>query len=165
MFRETLGVRLWALRNVPLLFFVRPSVIELSDSRCVIEIRLRRRTRNHLRSMYFAALCAGADCAGGLMAMRRIEAAGGGVSLIFKDFNAEFLKRPEANVHFTCEDGVAIAGLVERVLGSGEREEMPVAVTATVPSLTGHEPVAKFRLTLSLKKKGMDSTNPYISDI
>jgi hypothetical protein len=153
VFKETLFVRLWALRHVKLLWLTSPSVVEMTDSRVVIRIPLNWRTRNHLRSMYFGALCIGADCAGGLMAMRQIEKSGQKISLIFKDLKADFLKRAEGDVHFTCDDGIAIRELVSRTILSGERESMSVNVTATVPSKLGHDPVAKFVLTLSLKGK------------
>lgn len=149
---ETTKLRLWTLAKVPLLFFLRPSVVEATERRTVIRIRLTRRSRNHLGSMYFAALCAGADVAGGLTAMRRIEASGRRVSLIFKDVRAQFQKRAEGDVLFSCEDGEAIAELVRRAIASGEREELPVRIVATVPDKLGSEPVAEFVLTLSLKR-------------
>jgi acyl-coenzyme A thioesterase PaaI-like protein len=149
----TLKIRLFGLTKIPMLYFARPSVIELTTERVEVKIPLRRRTRNHLRSMYFGTLAVGADCAGGLIAMQCIDASGERVSLIFKDFKADFLKRAEGDVHFICTQGREIAALVERTLASGEREEMPVQVTATVPTLLGAEPVAEFVLTLSLKKR------------
>ena len=54
---------------------------------------------------------------------------------------------------FTCEDGEAIGALVSRAIGSGEREELPVRIVATVPDKLGEEPVADFTLTLSLKRR------------
>lgn len=102
---ETTRLRLWALTKIPLLFFLRPSVVEASALRTVIRIPLSRRSRNHLGSMYFGALCAGADLAGALTAMRRIDASGRRISLIFKDVKAQFFKRAEGDVFFTCEDG------------------------------------------------------------
>ena len=77
--------------------------------------------------MYFGALCAGADLAGALTAMRRIDASGRRISLIFKDVKARFLKRAEGDVLFCCEDGEAVDGLVRRAIASGEREELPGA--------------------------------------
>ena len=103
--------------------------------------------------MYFGVLAAGADVAGGLIAMRLIQEEGNLVSLVFKDFQASFLKRAEGDVHFICEDGEAIRKLVQKATESGERENMPVHVVATVPSQSGPEPVAEFTLTLSLKRK------------
>lgn len=150
---ETLRLRLWTFFRIPLLFFLRPSVVEASPSRTVIRIPLSRRSRNHLGSMYFGALCAGADLAGALTAMRRIEATGRRVSLIFKDVRAQFFKRAEGDVSFVCEDGEAVAALVRRSIESGEREELPVRIVATVPDKLGAEPAAEFVLTLSLKRR------------
>lgn len=151
---ETARLRLWTLTKIPLLFFLRPSVVTADERRCVIRIPLTRRSRNHLGSMYFGALCAGADLAGALMALRRIDASGAPLSLIFKDVSARFHKRAEGDVEFACEDGAAIGNLVRRAAESGEREELPVKIVATVPEKLGSEPVAEFVLTLSLKRRG-----------
>jgi acyl-coenzyme A thioesterase PaaI-like protein len=151
--KETFLLRAFGFLKIPVLFFVSPTVVEATDEKCVVKVALNRRTKNHLNSMYFGVLAAGADCAGGLIAMRQIQSEGNQVSLIFKDFHAEFLKRAEGDVLFTCEEGIAIRELVQKALRSGERENMPVHVTATVPTKFGNEPVAKFILTLSLKRK------------
>src|SRR6185312_13903005 len=124
--KETVRLRAVGLLKIPVLFFLSPSVVELDDYRCVVRIPLTRRSKNHLGSMYFGALCAGADCAGGLIAWKLSDEAaarGKKISLIFKDFKAEFLKRAEGDVFFTCEDGQAIRQLVERVLTTGERDD------------------------------------------
>ena len=149
----TLTLRFFSLIKIPLILFVRPSVIELSKERVVIKIPLRRRTKNHLSSMYFGALAIGADCAGGLIAMELIRASSQNISLVFKTFTAEFLKRAEGDVYFTCDEGHAISDLVTAAVASTERVEAPVNVIATVPDKLGDEPVAKFTLILSLKKK------------
>jgi len=151
LWRETISVRLFALRHVRVLWFVQPSVLQLDDQRCVIRIPLTWRTHNHLRSMYVGVLAVGAEAAGGLMAMRRIGQREEKISLIFKDLRAEFLRRAEGDVHFTCEEGAAIAALVDEVATSGERGNLPVRIVATVPTL-GDEAVARFELTLSLKR-------------
>jgi acyl-coenzyme A thioesterase PaaI-like protein len=152
-FRATVQLRLFGLTKIPLLFFIRPSVVEISERRIVIRVRLRRRTKNHLGAMYFGVLAAGAECAGGLLAMRLILNSGGNVSLVFRNFSAEFLKRAEGDALFTCEDGEAISRLVREALDGGERVEIPVRVTATVPGRSGDEPVARFLMTLSLKRR------------
>ena len=103
--------------------------------------------------MYFGALSVGADVAGGVLAMHLIQKSGRNISLVFKDFKADFLKRPEGNTHFTCNDGLAVKHLIEEAAKTGERVNMPLKITATVPELSGDEPVAEFVLTLSLKDK------------
>lgn len=150
--KETVLLRAFGLLKIPMLFFVAPQVVEMTDERCIVKVKLRRRTRNHLGSMYFGVLAAGADCAGGLIAMRFIRRQDSRISLIFKDFHADFLKRAEGDVLFTCTEGKAVENLVLRVAETGIRESMPVPIVATVPSKFGEQAVARFTLTLSLKR-------------
>ena len=150
--RATLEVLYFGFRKIPMLYFVRPSVAAVSQEKVVVKIALRRRTRNHLGSMYFGALAVGADCAAGLIAMQLINRQPVPISLIFKDLKADFLQRAEGDVYFTCTQGTEIAALVARATQSDERVELPVHLTATVPEQS-NDPVARFILTLSLKNK------------
>jgi len=151
-YRNTIALRYFGFIKIPMLFFTRPSVVTLTADRIVVKIPLRRRTKNHLGSMYFGALCAGADCAAGLYAMNLTQKRSERISLIFKDLKAKFLKRAEGDVYFHCDQGREIANLVAEVAKSDERIDMPVHVEARVPSQCD-DPVARFTLTLSLKKK------------
>ena len=149
----TLGLNAWSLLKIPMIAFIGPSIKQLDDETCVVNVPLNFRTRNHLGSMYFAAIAAGADLAGGALAMQFIFQSGKNISLIFKDFQAQFLKRPEDDVLFTCTQGAEIKQLVDEAIRTKERVEFPMKITATVPSKFGDEPVGKFILTLSLKEK------------
>ena len=150
---NTATVRLWALQNVFLLWFVKPSILEINEKRCVVRVPLNWRTRRRdIRAMYLGVLCMGADVAAGLIAFDLAQKQKARVSFIFKDMTASFLKRAEGDVHFTNEDGFVIQELFRRTIETGERQEATVNVTATVPSKLGEEPVARFTLTLSLKK-------------
>ncbi len=151
--RETLFVRAFALTKIPLMFFARPTVEELTDERCVVRLKLNRRTKNHVGSMYFGALSIGADLAGGLIAMKLTRERGAKMRILFKDFHADFLARAESDVYFTCEDGAAVQKAVEQALGQDEGVNLPVEVLATCPDKRGDDPVARFKLTLSLKRR------------
>lgn len=150
--RDTALVRAFGFFKVPLLFWISPKVIELSEKRCEVVVPLNRKTKNHLNSMYFGVLAAGADCAGGLSAMKLIIDSGENVALAFKDFKAEFHSRAEADTHFICEQGEEIKAFVQKVVASNERHNMSVNIKAVCPKIS-QEPVASFVLTLSLKKK------------
>jgi hypothetical protein len=151
--KKTLGLRLTGWLKIPLLGSVRPSVVAWEEDRCVIRVPLRRWTRNHMNSMYFGALAIGADCAAGIMAVELIRRKQAKVSLIFKSFHAEFLKRPESDVYFICEGGAAIRALLDRVLASDQRMAEMIPLTAAVRTPEGgYEPVARFMLELSLKR-------------
>jgi acyl-coenzyme A thioesterase PaaI-like protein len=151
--RENLSLRWYSLTSIPLLFYVGVRIVGVTPERMVVRIPLTRRTRNHLNSMYFGALCAGADCAAGAFAMHFINKRPEKIALVFKDFHAEFLKRAEGDVDFVCEQGGEIAELVAQAAVSEERVEQQFEVIATAPAIS-NEPVARFRLTLSLKRRG-----------
>ena len=145
-------IQLFGITKVPMIWYCRPKVIEHTDEKIEIKILLKRKTKNHLGSMYFGVLAVGADITGGFLAMNPIQESGRKINLIFKDFKADFLKRPEGDVHFICNDGLAVRELVEKVTKSTDRHNFKLNIDAIVPSIST-EIVAKFQLTLSLKDK------------
>ena len=152
--KPTTLVRLWSLRNVFLLWLISPKILELTENRCVVRVPLNWRTRRRdIRAMYLGTLCMGADVAAGLISFKLVMDRKLNVSFVFKDIRGEFLKRADGDVVFTNDDGPMIQDLVRRAMETGERQEATVHVTATVPEKYGDEPVAKFELTLSLKKR------------
>jgi hypothetical protein len=152
--KPTTMVRLWSLQNVFLLWLTRLRILELTEDRCVVRIPLNWITRRRdIRAMYLGTLCMGADVAAGLISFKLMTERKEKVNFIFKDLKGDFLKRAEGDVVFTNDDGAVIQDLMKRALATGERQEATVRVTATVPSKLGEEPVARFELTLSVKKK------------
>jgi acyl-coenzyme A thioesterase PaaI-like protein len=152
LLKETALVRLLGLR-IPALLLVSPRVVELDDDGCALEIPLGWRTRNHVGSMYVGVLCAGADLACGLNAVRVIRSRYRGVVPIFADLQARFLKRADGDVRFRSRDGRRVAEAVRLAHETGERQTIPVEVVATVPRKYGDEPVATFAMGLSLKRR------------
>ncbi|QQR81047.1 MAG: DUF4442 domain-containing protein [Deltaproteobacteria bacterium] len=151
LWKETLGLWFFSFTKIRAIFYTRPRVIKVSNEECEIMIPLNRKTKNHLNSMYFGVLAIGADCAGGLIAMNAIRKSGKNISLAFKDFKADFLKRPEADVHFICKEGQKTLDQIAETVRTGERVNRVVNIIATTPSISGDEPVAKFELNLSLR--------------
>lgn len=150
--KANLYLNLFGFFKVPFIWLARPKILQLDSERVEVKIPLKRRTKNHLNSMYFGVLAVGADVAGGFMAMSKAEQCGKRVSLAFKAVDGQFLKRPEADVHFVCEDGKLIDEMLEQTFATGERVNKAVKITAICPSLHGDEPMAEFLLTLSLKR-------------
>lgn len=146
------GLTLFTLFKIPLLFFLTPRIERLDEECCIVVVPLSKRSQNHLNSMYFAALAAGADCAGAVAAFKEIHNSGKDVSLVFKDFRANFVKRATGDTHFICNEISKVRALVQKTIETGERENCTVKVEAVVPS-ESNEPVAFFELTLSLKAK------------
>jgi len=139
--------------KIPVLWFLGPRIVRVDDEGAEILIPLGWRTRNHLRVMYVGALCAGADLAAGMGAARHIFGSPDRIDLLFKDLHAEFLKRADGDVHFRSSQGAKVAEAVARTRQTGERVTLPVEVVATVPSKYGEEPVARFTMGLTMKRR------------
>jgi acyl-coenzyme A thioesterase PaaI-like protein len=152
--KDTWYLRAFAFAKIPLLFMASPSVVSLTDEECIIALPFQKRNKNHLGSMYFGALCIGAEITGGMLGNRYLmKVKRGKGNLIFKDFTAKFLKRAEGQTLFKCLDGAKVRDAVTKAEESMERMEVPLTIKAYVPKDFGDEPVAEFTLTMSLKVK------------
>lgn len=147
--KATVLMQSFGLLKVPLLFATSPRVKTLDDTTCEVEIPFSKIVKNHLGSMYFGALAIGADTCVGMLAMDKIQKSGEKISLIFKNFNADFLKRAEGKTVFICHEGERIQQMIASCISSGDRISEPIQAIAQVNG----ETVATFTLTLSLKKK------------
>ena len=146
---------LWyfGLTKVRLIHFIRPKIIDVNKDGVTLFMPLDRRTRNHVLSMYIGAMVVGVDLVTGFTAMLKILESKKNIILIFKDLEANFLKRAEGDVHYICKEAKAISAAVEETIKTGERVNIAVPVIATVPDSFGEEPVATFTITLSMKEK------------
>ncbi len=147
--KQTIRMRLFGFFKIPLLAYVHPIMEEITVDRCVLRIPLSRRTKNHLSSMYFGVLCTGADATVGALTMEVVGKSK--ISMVIKSFQSDFLRRPDSDVFFVCEDGPAIADLAEKAKQSGERENRDVHLRAETRK-GETQVVAKFTVALSLKK-------------
>ncbi|HAU0473237.1 TPA: DUF4442 domain-containing protein, partial [Legionella pneumophila] len=130
--------------KVALIGYLKPKLIQLTDNEIVVRLPLTRRSRNHLHSMYFGALAVGADIAGGLHGFYHAKQAKCKVSLAFKSFQAQFLRRPESDVYFICTEGDVVKKMIEESKKSGERINKPIHIKAYINYLTHPEEIADF---------------------
>lgn len=139
---------LMGLFKIPLIGYVRPRLVEINDDSIKVKIRLRRKTKNHLNSMYFGALAVGADIAGGIHVFYYSEIMGKKISFSFKGMKADFLKRAESDVTFESNQGQVIkAGILESI-ETRERVNKTIIVNAIDAN---NEIVATFEMISSLK--------------
>lgn len=137
--------------KVPLIGYLKPCLIRLTAEEIVIQLKLNRRSKNHLNSMYFGALAVGADLASGLHGFYHAKQAQLDISLAFKSFQAQFLRRPESDVYFVCSMGQLVEQMILESKQSGKRINKPLDVIAYTGYPKKTEEVARFTLELSLK--------------
>lgn len=98
---------------IPLAGGLRVRVEEVSDSRCVLTMPLRRRTRNHVGSMYFGAQMTLADLAAGVLLFRRFPP--GPYGGLIKRVEADFLAKAKNTMRCTCWLPDEAAAVMEQV--------------------------------------------------
>lgn len=149
----TIGKMRWMLFllgmvKIPLIGYLRPKLMALDDETVKVRIKFRRRSKNHLNSMYFGALAVGADVSAGIHAFYFSGKHGKKVSFAFKSMKAEFLKRAESDVTFICNEGRLIEQIV---LESFEMQERINRIVKVDAQNAEGESVAVFEMEISVK--------------
>ncbi|MCL9783126.1 DUF4442 domain-containing protein [Vibrio sp. S4M6] len=151
--KANLYLKSFGFFKVPLIWLCRPKIISLDSQSVAVRMPLKRKTKNHLNSMYFGALAIGADVAGGFMAMSKSSQRGINISLAFKEVEGKFLKRAEGDVLFECSDGKLIDQMLDEAIETKQRINRNVSIIARCPNIDSDSHVAEFTLMLSVKVK------------
>jgi len=149
--KSKLQRELWlmGLFKVPMIFYCRPRVDDISDDSVRIRIKSRRRTRNHLNSVYIGVFTVGADIAGGILAFDKVRYRNLKASILFKSLSAQYYKRAESDVIFECREGLLIDQMIDKSLETKERQNQKVSIDV----FSNNEKVAEMVIELSLKVK------------
>lgn len=134
--------------KIPMIAYCRPKIVTWNEETVVLRIRKSRRTKNHLKSMYFGALMVGADLAAGLHAFAFTVAEKKKISLAFKSCNAQFIKRPDTDVYFEAKAGA----IVRKMIAESETklERVNAIIPVSIKDVHG-EIVAQVDMELSLR--------------
>lgn len=145
-------MNLIALFKLPMVFFVRPRLVQYDEHQCTIRIKKTFKTRNHINSMYFGALAVGAELSIAVPAVFMIKASKQKVEIVFKAFDCEFLKKAHEDVYFKFNDVSAVRTLLETTIKTKERVTQTFEAHAFLASHPD-EPIMAYRLTMALKAK------------
>jgi hypothetical protein len=139
----------WAmLFKLPSAVFWRLKIKHLSLEKCVVTIPYFWRSQNPFKSIYFAAMAGAAELSTG--ALCQVGMAGkGSFSMLVVDFRAEYHKKANQKITFTCNQGRELENLVDE-LKPGESNTITMISTGTNPE---GEMVARFLVTWSIKKR------------
>lgn len=143
---------LWMMGKfkIPIIAYVRPRLLKITPTETQVKIKLRRRTKNHLNSMYFGALAVGADITAGLHAFYFAEQSNTKISFAFKAVKADFVKRATSDVIFNAQEGNKVKQVFTQALESKERINEWIIVKAINEQ---NEIVAVFKMEISVKVK------------
>lgn len=136
------------LLKLPSAIFWKLRIRKLEIDTCEVTIPYFWRSQNPFKSIYFAALAGAAELSTG--ALCQLALAGkGSFSMLVVDFRAEYFKKANTKITFTCDQGTALFELIES-MEPGATDQLTMISTGKNSS---GETVAKFYITWSFKRK------------
>ena len=136
------------LAKLPSAVFWRLRIKELTGDKCQVTIPYFWRSQNPFKSIYFAALAGAAELSTG--ALCQLALAGKGkFSMLVVDFRAEYHKKANQKITFSCDQGRELFQLIDS-LNVNDTAQLTMISTGTSES---GEVVARFYVTWSFKRK------------
>jgi hypothetical protein len=134
--------------KLPSAVFWRLRIKTLTTEKCEVTIPYFWRSQNPFKSIYFAALAGAAELSTG--ALCQLALAGKGqFSMLVVDFRAEYSKKANSKITFSCDQGPELFQLIE---GMKVGEAAQLTMISSGQNLA-EETVAKFYITWSFKRK------------
>ena len=134
--------------KIPMIAFCKPKIVTWNEDTVVIWIRKSRRSKNHLKSIYFGALMVGADLAAGLHAFAFTVSEKKKISLAFNSCNAQFIKRPDTDVFFEAKAWAIVRKMI--IESESKKERINAVIPVSIKDVHGEE-VARVDMELSLR--------------
>ncbi|WP_373398701.1 DUF4442 domain-containing protein [Algoriphagus halophilus] len=136
------------LLKLPSAVFWKLKVKTLTLEKCEVTIPYFWRTQNPFKSIYFAALAGAGELSTGLLCQLAL-AGKGKFSMLVVDFKAEYSKKADQKITFTCEQGLELNQLIEH-LEVGQTDQLCMV---TKGRNEDGDLVAQFFITWSFKRK------------
>ncbi|WPR76952.1 PaaI family thioesterase [Algoriphagus sp. NG3] len=121
---------------------------ELDAEKCVVTLPYSWRTQNPFKSIYFAAMAGAGELSTGALCQLAISDLGRYAMLVV-DFRAEYYKKANQTITFTCSQGQDLFLLLQS-LSVNETGKLTMISSGKNPQ---GEEVARFYVTWSFKRK------------
>jgi acyl-coenzyme A thioesterase PaaI-like protein len=144
-----LKFKLWALLKLPSANFWGLRVKSLSEERCEVSLPYQWSTKNPFKSIYFAALAGAGELATGALGQLAL-AERGSFAMLVVDFRAEFLKKANQKIVFSCEQGAELNQMLDKLENPGDSNQITLIAIGKNPE---GEIVAKMFVTWSYKRR------------
>lgn len=140
-------MQLYFLQKLPSLYFWGVRIKNCNPQRSEVTIPFHWRSQNPFRSMYFAALAGAAELSTGVLAL--IGLAGRAkVSMLVVHVEAQFFKKADAIVTFTCEQGTDMIHAIDQAITTGEAQQF---VATSIGKLPNGDVACVLKITWSFK--------------
>jgi hypothetical protein len=97
---------------------------ELTETLAITRVRHRWVNQNPFNSMFWAVQGMAAEFASGALAIHHIRRSGKPVSMLVINNRANFSKKAKGVITFTCDQGEAIRGAIDKAIETGEGQTL-----------------------------------------
>lgn len=138
--------------RLPAAFWCGVRVKTISETACVATVTHRWINQNPFQSMYFAVQGMAAELTTGALVMAEIQRKKKPISMLVLNNKATYTKKATGKITFTCQQGAAIAAILNEVVNSGGGQTIWLQ-SIGVDELGEVVSVMDFEWTLKLKSK------------
>lgn len=143
-------MKLFLMKQLPLAFIAGLKLIEMDGHLAKVSVPYNYLTKNPFRSIYFAALSMAAELSTGILAMAAVYETGVPISMLVLGMEADFVKKADSRVVFTCKGGEALNETIARSIKTGEGQTIKLVSTGYN---SGGDVVASFAFNWTFKPK------------
>ncbi len=142
-------MRLFLFHKLPAAWFMGMGVRSCSLEQAVVSLPYSWRAQNPFRSTYFAAQCAAGELSTGLLCLTHLQEQPP-VSMLVTQVEAQFFKKADQTLLFTCTAGAEVAALIQQVVQSDEAQSLRMVSEGRLPD---GQLAAEIGITWSFKAK------------
>lgn len=152
---DTLLINLWCFINIRLISFIGVSIVRSDESGAVVRLKVGRRTKNHLNSMYMGSQVIGAEIGPIFYAIKYCELNDLQINSEYASVAAEFYKKTRSKyVYFYFKDTSLIKDALIRADQTNDRQFQDVEVGVyDSESFEKRNLVSKFNFKATFRKR------------
>lgn len=120
-----------------------------NEERAIVSLPYGWRSQNPFRSSYFAAQCAAGELSTGLLCLVHLQEQPP-VSMLVTRMEAQFFKKADQTLFFSCAAGTEVARLIQTVVETGEAQSISMVSEGRLPD---DQLAARVEITWSFKAK------------
>ncbi|MBC7883958.1 MAG: DUF4442 domain-containing protein [Saprospiraceae bacterium] len=137
------------LYKLPSVVFWGIKIVSLDEHSCSVNIPYSWRTKNPFKSIYFAALAGAAELSTGALCQLMLAGKSPHAMLVV-DFRAEYFKKADSAVIFTCNQGKELESALQSLVNPGDTTQFKMVSTGFNQE---NKLIVKITVTWSFKRK------------
>lgn len=138
------------LMKLPMAFLAGLKITEITEEKCVVQVKYKWLNTNPFKSMYFAVLSMAAELSTGSLSMGSLYKRNPAVSMLVIKSEGNYFKKAVGKISFTCTMGNEINQAVEQAIATSTSQTIRVQ---TIGKNEQSEVVAEYFFTWSFKNK------------